>query len=195
MGQALELEGPEVGEAGLGAAASHDGDHGRGQNLSALGRRDETSGLHHRGPEHVVLFEAHVPQGEPDPEGERRRTAACLAVDGLLHGRSAGHGISGRAEDGEDAIAQGLDLLAPGPLDGLPQGGEVTPAELIEGRLPEARQKVGGPDEVREEHRRRPARPSLPHKPPSAPRSTSSCEGEPTVQPGIRPPYWYVFAS
>jgi hypothetical protein len=153
----------EVGEGGPGPAAADHPDDRRGQDLTLTGGSDEAGRLDDRRPEDVALFEGDVPQSEADPDGERRCSGREPPSDGLLHGYGAFDRLGGGAEYGEDAVAEGLDLVTAMAFDCFSQRREVVPPHLIEGDVPEVGKKLGRPDEVGEHNRHRPTRPFTPH--------------------------------
>jgi hypothetical protein len=66
----------------------------------------------------VALVEDHVSQGEPDRRAKGTGPVrACRWT--LLHSRRAGHGVGGRSEDGQHAVAEALDLPTASLIDGL----------------------------------------------------------------------------
>lgn len=155
LGEPLELEGADIGEADpSGAATGHHLHNRGGEDLPGARRLHETSGLDYRRAEDVAVLEAHISQPHADPDGQWGLGGNSLSLDGLLHGHRTFGGVGGRTEDGQDPVSHGLDLFAAGSLDGLAQRGEVGAANVVKGRLAQRGHELRGAHEVREQDRR-----------------------------------------
>jgi hypothetical protein len=184
--QPLQLEEAQVHEVGFGPATSKRFRDDGGDDLPAARGGHEPCRLHHRDPEDVVGLEGHLPDGEPDPDGEGCLCRPSLPRRCLLHGDGAADGVDDRAECRHDAIARVLDLLTAGALDGSGKGGEVGSTQLVERGLTEAGHKVRRADEVGEQHRHHPAWPPLVHT--GSLRRDGAALAEPSgITPGLRP--------
>ena len=78
---------------------------------------------------------------------------AVVALDGLLHGHGTGQGPAHAGEGHHEPVAEVLDLGAPGALDGASQQSEMGLAQVVGRFGTETRRQLGGPHQVREQHR------------------------------------------
>ena len=141
------------GQERMAVAAAHDADEVGGQDLAAVGARAQAHGLDHGQPEAVAALAGDVAERDADADVERLVGIAVAALDALLQPDGAGDRGGGAAEDGHQAVAGRLDLLAAVLLDGLAQQAEELAPEVVGGGGPEARRGGGRPDEVGDEDR------------------------------------------
>ena len=151
-GQAAQLDVAQ-GQERMAVAAAHDADEVGGQDLAAVGARAQAHGLDHGQPEAVPALAGDVAERDADTDVERLVGIAVAALDALLQPDGAGDRGGGAAEDGHQAVAGRLDLLAAVLLDGLAQQAEELAPEVVGGGGPQARRGGGRPDEVGDEDR------------------------------------------
>ncbi len=154
LGGAQRLGGHVVGH-GMGSGVA------RGQDLRRLGDGAQPGRLHHWRAEPVVVLAGGFAGGDADADGQTQQgIAAVETADGLLHGHRAAQRIGGAGGAGgcggerdHESVALALDLAAAEGGDRFAHGREEVAAQLVVGRLTDAGQQRGGPDQITEENR------------------------------------------
>ena len=131
VGEALEVEGPDVGEP-LGGPGTRDEAHDRAaEDLVAPGGRAQAGRLHHGGAVEVAVLVPAVTEAQPDPHVDLVVEVLVPGEHGLLHRHRAGQAL-GRAEEGRHgAVAHRLDQPAVVGLDGPADQLVVLPLEHV----------------------------------------------------------------
>ncbi len=105
-----------------------------------------------------VLLEG-LPSVDTDADAERSGgVVTVVLVHAQLDLHGAPQGIEGAREGGHHPVAQSLDLLAVGGLDGAAEDREVGPAQYLSSVVAEAGEELGRADEVGEDERHHTAR-------------------------------------
>ena len=105
----------------------------RRENLPSLAGRTETSRLHDRVSEVVVVFSADFAPAQAYSQTHGMVSMTVAPFHALLHGHATRESGGSRGEDHHEPVAQVLDLGAPCLGDGLTQDREVFPTDLVRG--------------------------------------------------------------
>ena len=149
IGDALELERPEIAERERLASGEHVRDGGAAPDLAGRGGVAQPARDDDRRAEQVAL----VTQGIADVEADADREvlAGDGAARGLLHVDGAAHGVGGGVEGDHEAVAERLHLGPAVGGDGLAQDLVVGLEDALGVLVPGALHELGGVHEVGEE--------------------------------------------
>ncbi len=153
LGQTLELELTDQAEHVRVPTARHELDELRREDLATLGTRAKPGRLYDRIAKEVVYLAGHLSAADADSETQLVVAAAVVELHGLLHGHCTCEGRRGGREGDHDAVPEVLDLGSPVADDGLSEGREVCPADLVRRVRRERVGQLRGANQVREQDR------------------------------------------